>query len=303
MRSTAKVALTLGAMPIPVRLYTLQDSKGTGLVQTHIIRDENGNITHIGQVGRKNYCKVCGEELSYGEIQNGAKVTKDQLVPVFKEELDNIKPQSSKTFEIMGVLPPYESKSSDTERKMREFVQRLIALQSDKPYVLEPEEIGRKPYVLLRDNLRAEMRVAYGKITLRDREHLAIIYPYKNVLLLLTLRYLNEVRTSYIEQVAEAIKDVEIQDIEAETFRLMMHSLFERENNEKGEKTEEELQNLKDEYIENIKKLIEAKIMGQTIKIKTQEPPKPADDLLTQMKAILEAKKKEKKKVEAKATA
>jgi len=66
------------------------------------------------------------------------------------------------------------------------------------------------------------------------------------------------------------------------------------------------LEDYKDEYLENIKKLIEAKINGQEYKVETKEP-EPVEDLLAQMKAAIEqakqTKKKKKKKVEAEAYA
>jgi len=281
MRSMAKIAITIGGIPLPVRVYSLHEPKGTGLIQTHITDD------HIGQVGRINYCKVCKQEVPYNEIQNGKKIG-DNIIPIRKDELANIRPQSSKTFQIEGLW------------SREELSKTLLPLHIDAPYVLEPEDLGKKAYTLLRDALINQQKVAHGKITFRGREHLAIIMPLGNVLLLITLRYADEVRTHYLDQVAETLENVEPTDKETEMFNLMLQTLYPEDEEQP------KLEDYKDEYLENIKKLIEAKINGQEYKVETKEP-EPVEDLLAQMKAAIEqakqTKKKKKKKVEAEAYA
>lgn len=292
MRSTAKVSLTLGVLPIPVRLYQLSEGPDNILCEAHIVKDEQGKITHISRVGRKNYCKGCGAELKSGDptYQHGFEASKDQIIPIFDEELDAIRPQSSKTIEILGLWKIIKDDEQDAEET---FIRNLI-LYADSKYLLEPEDVVKKAYICLRDELLLSGRIAYGKITFRGgREHLAIILPFKGVLLLITIVYANEIRMSYIETVKDEIKDVTPQDREREMFKAFMQSLFPEEEEE------EKFESLEDEYAKNKRKLIEAKIQGETMTVEIQEPPEPAEDLMAQIVVAMEQAKTKKKKAKA----
>ena len=64
----------------------------------------------------------------------------------------------------------------------------------DKPYYLEPSKAGRKAYALLRETLRSAGRVAVAKVVIRTRQHLALLVPEGDALLLELVRYPYELR-------------------------------------------------------------------------------------------------------------
>ena len=63
-------------------------------------------------------------------------------------------------------------------------------------YYLEPEPVGVKPYALLRSALEQTDKVAIGKIALRDREHLCRLAIHEQGILLNTLHWPDEIRST-----------------------------------------------------------------------------------------------------------
>jgi DNA end-binding protein Ku len=57
-----------------------------------------------------------------------------------------------------------------------------------------PQEGGQKPYLLLVQALEETCRVGIAKVVIRNKQHLACLRPYDNVLLLETMYYADEVR-------------------------------------------------------------------------------------------------------------
>jgi DNA end-binding protein Ku len=62
----------------------------------------------------------------------------------------------------------------------------------EKPYVLVPAKKAEKGYVLLREALEKTGRIGIARVVIRTREHLCAVMPYGNALLLLMMRYPQE---------------------------------------------------------------------------------------------------------------
>jgi len=63
----------------------------------------------------------------------------------------------------------------------------------EKPYILVPGKKAEKGYVLLRETLRDTGKVGIAKVVIRTREYLAAVMPQGDALILLLLRYQQEV--------------------------------------------------------------------------------------------------------------
>ena len=63
----------------------------------------------------------------------------------------------------------------------------------EKPYVLEPGKKAEKGYVLLREVLKKTKKVGIGRVVIRTREYLAAVVPKDDALLLLILRFAQEI--------------------------------------------------------------------------------------------------------------
>ncbi len=62
----------------------------------------------------------------------------------------------------------------------------------EKPYVLVPGKKAEKGYVLLREVLKKSRRVGIGRVVIRTREYLAMVTPQADALLLILLRFPQE---------------------------------------------------------------------------------------------------------------
>jgi DNA end-binding protein Ku len=66
----------------------------------------------------------------------------------------------------------------------------------DRPYYLVPQKAGRKAYAVLRETLRRTGKAGIGKVVIRTRQHLAAVVAAENALLLILLRFSDELRSA-----------------------------------------------------------------------------------------------------------
>jgi DNA end-binding protein Ku len=66
----------------------------------------------------------------------------------------------------------------------------------DRPYFLVPQKAGRKAYAVLRETLRRTGKAGVGKVVIRTRQHLAAVVAADNALLLILLRFSDELRSA-----------------------------------------------------------------------------------------------------------
>ena len=96
------------------------------------------------------------------------------------------------------VLEPEDIKSATAEG--RETVEMKAFVKADtigpeyfeKPYVLVPGKKAEKGYVLLRETLTRTGRIGIARVVIRTREYLSAVMPHGNALVLMLLRYPQE---------------------------------------------------------------------------------------------------------------
>jgi DNA end-binding protein Ku len=117
-----------------------------------------------------------GEEVPWKDIVKAFEYDKGSYVVVEEEDIKSAAPESHETVEVeafvdAGVVPP-------------QFF--------EKPYVLVPAKKAEKGYVLLRETLKATRQVGIARVVIRTREYLAAVMPQDDALLLMLLRYPQE---------------------------------------------------------------------------------------------------------------
>ena len=96
------------------------------------------------------------------------------------------------------VLEPADLAEAASEHRevieMEAFVDRdaIAPTYLEKPYVLVPGKKAEKGYVLLREVLRKTRKVGVGRVVIRTREYLAMVTPQDDALLLILLRFPQE---------------------------------------------------------------------------------------------------------------
>ncbi len=172
MRSIWKGAITFGMVTIPVKLYSATESKD---VRFRMLCKE-----HQAPIEEKRVCTDGGEELAWNDLARGYEVAKGEFVVLDPEEIDAAKPDSSSTIDIGDFVEAAE----------------IDPVYFEKSYFLEPTDIGSKPFSLLRRALDETERVALARVTIRTRERLATLRTYEDGMILETMFWPDEIRST-----------------------------------------------------------------------------------------------------------
>lgn len=245
--------LTFGLISIPVRMYAAARGERISFNQLH-------KECH-SRLKQPLFCPVCNRNVERSEIVKGYEYEKDQYVLFSEEELDKIEPPSAHVMEIL------------------EFVKldEMDPLYFDSSYYISPEEAGVKAYKLLMKAMEESGYGAIAKLTMHQREHIVIVRPGSRGMTLHTMFYSNEIRA------AESIPtdNVEVKDQEKKLAEQLIASLA----------APFEPQKYRDEYQENVRGLIAAKLKGQEVTEVAQPHLAPVIDLMEALKKSIAEKK------------
>lgn len=128
----------------------------------------------------------------------------------------------------------------------------------ETPYFIEPEKGGEKAYLLLQKALEKSGKVGLSRFVMRMKEHLAIIRPKENYLMLQQLRFEEEVRTTDELNLPDDIRIVPKELAVAMELIREYSSPF-------------AIGQYKDEYKKELLKIIKAKAGGKKIEVKRTE--------------------------------
>src|ERR1044072_219791 len=164
--------MRFSVVTIPIRIYNAVDTEET-------IRFNQLHKEDNGPVGYEKKCKKCGKALTADEIVKGYQAEPEQYVMVSPEDLEKIKPKSTKVIEIEGFIDASE----------------VHPTLYESPYFAGPDgPVAAKTYSLLTQALKASGKVGVGKVVLRDREEVVMIAPLEGGLVLHKLRNPSELR-------------------------------------------------------------------------------------------------------------
>ncbi len=255
-RSMWRGAIQFGLVTIPIKLYVATESKGISFNMLH--------ESCLNRIQMKTYCPFHEETISRGDTVKGFEYARDRYVVVTDEDLASVPLKTVRAVEI--------------EKFVRADENRATLQFSKQAYYVEPEQIGRKAFALLRSVLADSGLTAICKIVLRDREQLAALDPVGDTLLLNTLYWPDEIRST-----AElSLSDGEIEFKPAE--RAMAEQLVAAMT---GEFDAAEYH---DDYREALMAVIEAKVAGQEVAAPVAlEPEGNLVDLMAALEASVAA--------------
>jgi len=166
--------LRLSLVLVPVRLSPAPSTDGSvAFRMTH--KPSGKPIKYLKGIETDRGFKEVPEE----EIIKGYEHTKGHHVLIKPEELDELKLEAKHTID------------------MARFVDRdeIDSRYFEKPYYLLPDsDEADEGYVVLRDALAKTQKVAIGQLIMHGREHLVGITAHKKGLMLVILRYEDELR-------------------------------------------------------------------------------------------------------------
>ena len=196
------------------------------------------------------------------EIVKGYELDKDRYVLLEPEEVDAVKLESKRTFELVQFVGACE----------------IPPLYYDRPYYLVPaDELAEDAYRVVREALRATEKVGLGQITLRGKEYIAAVRDCGDGLLLETLHYPDELRKA--DPLFSGISGEEVQEDLLEVATALI---------EKKTATFD-ADAFRDHYTIALRELIERKrkSKSKTIVEEEEEGPAPTQDNVIDLMAAL----------------
>lgn len=265
MHTMWKGSVSFGLVNIPVNMYAATEDKDVKFRYLH--KECNSPIKY------EKVCPICNKEIKEGDIAKGYEYEPGKFVIISEDDLKAIEGEKmGRSIEIL------------------DFVQlsEIDPIYFDKSYYLSPRETGDKAYNLLRQAMNDTGKIAVAKITIRNKESLAALRVYKNLLVLETIFYPDEVRA--ISLVPGVPADQSTIKKEMDMATKLIENLTEVFNPEKYVNT----------YRQDLLDLIHKKIEGREIKSAPSAPQSNVVDIMEALQASL--KQTEKKPTKRKRT-
>jgi DNA end-binding protein Ku len=256
LRSIWKGAVSFGLVTIPISLYTATEDKDVRFHQLH--------KTDQARIRYKKFCEAEEVEVSDDEIVKGYEISKGRYVLMEDKDFEDLPVSTSHAIEI------------------QEFVDLpdVDPIYFQKSYYLEPQQGAAKPYALLREAMERAGKVALAKVVIRNKEQLATLRIYNNVLVMDTLFYPDEIRSP--EELIEGTKNASVTEKEVQMAINLIEALsgdFEPEK-------------YKDEYREALLERIEQKAEGREVEVAHAKPSAKITDIMEALQASLAAAQK-----------
>jgi DNA end-binding protein Ku len=260
-RELWKGAIRFGLVHVPVGLYPAE--QGEELSFTMLDRRD------LQPVGYKRYNKATGDEVPYDQIVKGYEYEDGRYVTLEKEDFKRANVEASQTIDIVGFvdagdIPPY---------------------YYEAPYYTAPAKHGEKGYALLRETLERTHKVAIANVVIRTRQHLAMLYPLENHLILNTLRYQDEIRPAEDIDVPKDLHAAKVQPNELKMAERLIEDMTMKWD--PGE--------YHDTYRDDLMKMIEEKAAGHVKAApKSKRAPREAEviDFASLLEKSLAARKR-----------
>lgn len=254
MRSIWNGSISFGLVTIPIKMYSASEDRTLDL-------DMLDSHDHA-RIRYKRVNENTGEEVQWKDIVKGYKQDENYII-LEEEDFDQANMKKSKTLEIESFI------------KEDEVAEVLFK----KPYFLEPQKEGGKSYNLLRDALKKTKKLGVATFVMRQKENLCLIGVYNNILVAHIIRFSEEIR----DGADLKLPTTKVSKKEVEMALSLIDQYTEKFDFKK----------YKDVYNDQLLKIIKAKATGKKSKVKKFESkPTPAKDLMAQLKASLEKRKK-----------
>ncbi len=257
-RAIWRGAISFGMVAIPMKLYIATESKDIAFVTLH--------ASCHSRLRQKRWCPLHEIEVEQAEVVRGYEFAKGEYMVMEEADFEELPLNSTHTIEILRFVD----------------IATVDPIHYEKSYYVEPESVGVKPFYLLKRALEATDRVAVAKVALRQKEHLCLVRPYQEGLVMETMYYADEIRgTAELELPAN---DTLVSDAELQMAVMLIDQLT-------GEFDAAEYQ---DEYREALHQVIEAKLgSGAPMAAAPAAPPGKVRDLMEALRESIAAAKSE----------
>jgi DNA end-binding protein Ku len=250
--------LSFGLVSFPVGLASAARPESVHFHMLH--KKDNSRLKEVW------YCAEEDKPVSRKEIVKGYEYNKGHYVVIEDAELKKVAPPTASVMEILQFV-----KSEEVD-----------PIFFEKSWYIVPEAQGAKPYALLREAMNETDYRAIAKLTMHGRENIVIIRPSGDGLVLHTMFFVNELHKSNKGERAAGKKFPKKEIDLAKQLIKALAGPFKPEQ-------------YKDEYRENVEKLIEQKRKGKKITAIDQPKARPVVDIMEALQKSLANKPNRKK--------
>jgi DNA end-binding protein Ku len=251
-RALWKGTLSFGLVAIPVELHTA-------------VRDARPKfrLLHAKDKSPISYERVCqkeGKVVAWEDLVKGYEYQKGHFVTLTKDDFETAALEKSRVIDVLDFVP-------EADIDPRFF---------DVPYYIVPTKGSERAYAVLREALADSDKVGIARVMLREVQHLAGIAVVEDAIVLTLMRFADELID---ESTLTFPKKTEVRPKELQLAKSLVDSLTSEWNPAK----------YKDQYTENLMKVLKAKMKGKTAKLEAKEPRQSAEviDLMTRLRESL----------------
>ena len=251
-RALWKGSISFGLVNIPIELHTA--------VRDHRPRFRMLHAKDKSPVKFQRVCIRDGHPVAWEDLVKGFEYSKGHFVVVTKDDFEAAALEKTRTVDIIDFV------------KAEEIDDRFF----ETPYYLTPAKGGERAYVLLREAIRDSGRVGIAKFILREAQHLAAVEVIGQAIVLTVMRFADElVDAGQFNLPGES----GVRKAELDMAKALVNNLA----------AEWDPSKYTDEYRENLMRVIQAKIKGKHVELKSAAEPREAEvvDLMERLRRSL----------------
>ena len=252
-RATWKGYLKISLVNIPVRVFPATDAAATiSFNQLH-----RECRTRIQQ---KRWCPTCETEVANTDLVKGYEVEKGKYVVMDEEDMAKVRTESTRVINVVQFAD----------------ASMIDPVYVERPYYLAPDgAVAAEAFAVIREGMAG--KAAVGKVALYGREYLVAIQPREKGLVMYTLRHASEVRAmSAIEELQTV--PAKMKPDEVKLARQVIGNF----------ETGGDLTQYRDEYQDELRKIIDAKIEGREVVAQPEEETPKVVNLMEALRQSLD---------------
>lgn len=231
-----------GLVQIPVALHTAEDRAE---LEMTLLDKRN-----FAPVGYERINKKTGKKVDWSNIVKGYEHANGKFVVLTDRDFEEANVEASRQVEILDFV------------NFADIDPRYI----DRPYYLAPLKAGQKSYALLRAALERSGKAGIGKVVIRTRQHLAAVVAHDDALLLVLLRFSDELRDA---------KGLELPSKNLKTLGITPKELSMAERLIDGMESKFEPEKYEDDYRRDLMRLIQRKVKAGELNTIPEAGTKP----------------------------
>ena len=260
-RPTWKGYLKVSLVTIPIKVYPATESSAT-------ISFNQLHAECRTRIQQKRWCPTCDREVPNSELVKGYEFEKGQYVVLSEEDFEKVRPVSTRVIELTQFA---DDKALDP-------------IYIDRAYYLAPDgPVAAQAFAVMREGMAGKAGI--GKLALYGREYLVAVRPQESGMVMYTLHHAAEIRSiTSIEELQTVPKQVKADELK---LAKQVIGTFDRTL---------DIASYQDEYKEELRKVIDAKIAGREVIAPEIEAPPKVVNLMDALRKSLDSVSAGKKK-------